>query len=345
MIFSFLWLFLGSLLPNLQAIILFGTDDPTQNTTAPTGKLALAGWQWEGSWPFALGTVIGPHHVITSTHLKIDIGEIFRFRGLSYRTIGKAHLTGTDLEVFIIDGHFPDFAPLSNTRREIGRPVMLFGRGGQKGAPFEGRGWLIGAFDNLQRWGTNTVSDIIPPERSSGGELLAMDFNPAAGRDEGFFSSGDSGAGTFLLDRDGLWKLAGVNFGVDGPFTLDTNTPPFFAAIYDARKLWIGFQGFQELIPDGPNPLVARSFATRVSSYLSWLEARRSDPRPADALVLESSSNPLVNFSEETAYAVDTAALEIRSLQSQSQRFYRIRGARHLTLVKVQDGVCLLHYN
>ena len=31
-----------------KAVILYGTDDPSVNTTAPTGELAGSGWQYQG---------------------------------------------------------------------------------------------------------------------------------------------------------------------------------------------------------------------------------------------------------------------------------------------------------
>ena len=31
-----------------KAVILYGTEDPSANTTAPTGELAGSGWQYKG---------------------------------------------------------------------------------------------------------------------------------------------------------------------------------------------------------------------------------------------------------------------------------------------------------
>src|SRR5947208_10598952 len=38
-------------------------------TSAPTGSLSTAGWQYEGQWGEFLGTPIAPHYLITAAHV------------------------------------------------------------------------------------------------------------------------------------------------------------------------------------------------------------------------------------------------------------------------------------
>ena len=52
-----------------RGIILYGTDDPGANTTAPTGLYESAGWGWQGLFGSFLGTMIGPQHFITAQHI------------------------------------------------------------------------------------------------------------------------------------------------------------------------------------------------------------------------------------------------------------------------------------
>ena len=52
-----------------RAVILFGTGDPTVNTTAPTGALADSGWQFEGDWIGFLGTAIAPQFFVSAKHI------------------------------------------------------------------------------------------------------------------------------------------------------------------------------------------------------------------------------------------------------------------------------------
>jgi hypothetical protein len=264
------------------------------------------------------------------------VGSIIEFRGLTYQAVGKTNLAGTDLDVLTIAGRFPDYAPLCTSRREVGRPVVLVGRGGRRGPENGTHGWFIGDYDAAQRWGTNLVDSVIPASQSSGGELLAMGFNATAGADEGIFSAGDSGGGTFLLDRDNLWKLAGVNFGVDGPFTDNTNNSPVFGALFDIRGLYVGFPGQQQFIPNSPSPVAARSIVTRISSHIDWLSARIAEPAPADAVLLESAATPSGPFTEEPQYAVDPFAREIRAPRTNAVRFFRARGASVLTLQRFE---------
>src|SRR5258705_3676643 len=49
-----------------KAVILYGTDDPSINTTAPTGELAGSGWQYEGLFDGFLGTVIASNYFVTA---------------------------------------------------------------------------------------------------------------------------------------------------------------------------------------------------------------------------------------------------------------------------------------
>jgi hypothetical protein len=316
-----------------RGVIVFGTDDPTHNTTAPTGALTGSGWQWVGQLGFAQATVIGPRHLVTAKHLNIG-GAQFVFRGVTYRVTSSTNLAGTDLDVFTVAGRFPDHAPLCSTRREVGRPVVMIGRGGRRGEALGTHGWRIGQYDGLQRWGTNVVDGTLVAGTA---ELLQMGFAGNAGGDEGTFSSGDSGGGTFILDRDNVWKLAGVNYGVDGPFARSLSEDPFFAAVHDARGLYIGFPGQQQLIPNGPSAVATRSFVSRISSSIDWLNARIAAPAPADSIVLQSAAGPDDSFTEEPFYGVDGELRQIEVPRTADRRFFRALGVRRLNVESVTD--------
>lgn len=333
--------FLG---PRTHAIILLGSGDPERNTTEPVGNLLRSGWQWQGRWQFALGTVIGPRQFVTAHHLGGSLGDPFEFRGLRYRTVAVAHRPGTDLNVFTIAGRFADAAPLNTQAREAGRPLLLFGRGGRRGDPVPGRGWLVGDYDGLQRWGTNTVAGWVSADRSPVGDLLVFDFSANAGADEAMYSGGDSGSGAFLLDRDGLWKLAGVGYSVEGPYATDTHAPVQFGALFDTRGLWAGFAGTQELLPDGPVPTGTLGFMTRVSSHAAWLAGQASASVPRGQPVLEAAPALGAVFAEESAYAVDGDLRSIQVPVSGSARFFRLRGASRLGIPSVTNGVCTFRF-
>ena len=70
-----------------KAVILYGTNDPSINTTAPGGELAGSGWQYEGQLNAAfIGTVIASNYFVTANHIGGNVGELFFFNGNSYTT-------------------------------------------------------------------------------------------------------------------------------------------------------------------------------------------------------------------------------------------------------------------
>jgi len=69
-----------------KAVILYGTDDPSINTTAPTGELAGSGWQYEGLFSGFMGTVIASNYFLTANHIGGNVGEFFFFNGNLYTT-------------------------------------------------------------------------------------------------------------------------------------------------------------------------------------------------------------------------------------------------------------------
>jgi hypothetical protein len=92
----------------------------------------------------------------------------------------------------------------------------------------------------VQRWGTNTVTaivngDTIFPSGGIGGgtigDLLKCAFDASAGADEAHLSAGDSGGGVFVKQGP-VWKLAGINYAVDGPYNTSASGPGFMAAIF-----------------------------------------------------------------------------------------------------------------
>jgi hypothetical protein len=277
----------------VRAVMFYSTGDPTHNqNTAPSGPLAGSGWQYQGYFGGFLGTAISPKHFITAAHIGVAdstfISKSFfhggptdvaytvdtTFNGgLGYRTI-----PGTDLRVFQITGTFPDYAPLYTKTDEVGKGLVVVGRGTQRGVEVivggELKGWKWGPADGQVRWGTNTVSAAV----SSGvGDLLLAEFNAGAGGDEAHLSAGDSGGAVFINDG-GIWKLAGINYAVEGSF--DTNNEvddfEFEAALFDMGGLHVGSDGPPPnwtLIPEGVNDVPSRFAANRISSYAGAIYA------------------------------------------------------------------------
>jgi hypothetical protein len=251
------------------AVTFLDTADPLHNTTTPGDN---SGWQFEGEFLVYLGVPVSPFHFVTAAHINGDVGAAFDFHGDLYTTIAKHELPGTDLRVWEVDHAkpFPIYAPLSSGVNDIGTTATVIGRGKQRGAEvFLGavlKGWNSGTADQVQRWGKNIVAreDTDPLN----GKLLVCDFNNPGVGDECHLSVGDSGGGLWVLE-DGLWRLAGIHYAVDGPLRVPPSggTGMGDAAIFDAGGLeykngepWI-------LLPDTLADNPASIYSSRISVH------------------------------------------------------------------------------
>ncbi len=259
-----------------KAVILYGTDDPSINTTAPTGELAGSGWQYEGLFSGFMGTVVASNYFVTANHIGGNVGESFFFNGSLYTTTAVFRDTASDLAVWQVAGIFPFRAPLysSPVGSEVNLPLVVFGRGTQRGDPvFVGTdshlgGWAWGTYDYVQRWGTNVIGSVFSDPTY--GKLLRASFDANAGPNEAHLSSGDSGGGVFVLNAStNRWEFAGVNLSVDGPFSvsMDGNNP-FNAAMFDTSGLFA--QSDQGWIT-APNP--SAFYATEIAARRGFIES------------------------------------------------------------------------
>jgi hypothetical protein len=255
-----------------RAVILLRTGDPEANTTAPTTDPAASGWNFEGQFGSFLGTPIAPHFFLSAAHIG-QAGTNFVFAGVTYTLVANFNDPYSDLNMWQVSETFPTFAPLYTKNDEKGLRIVAIGRGTQRGGEIlvngELRGWGWGAGDGRQRWGENLVADIV--NFSSGpDDALYATFDRNGLPDECHFSSGDSGGAVFILDA-GTWKLAGINYAVDGVFPTSTGGGEIDAALFDALGYYYS---------DGANPpnyiLITEPtptgfYATRISSKLAWI--------------------------------------------------------------------------
>lgn len=288
--------------PSAWAVIFFTTADPTHNTeTAPSGPLAGSGWQYQGLFGSFLGTAISPNHFITATHVGVASSTFVSknyFNGGSDITynintaanggLGYWNIAGTDLRIFQITGTFSSYAPLYTATNEVGKDLVVMGRGTQRGTTVtlgaNDIGWLWGTVDHKARWGTNQVAATIT---LSGADYLYATFDAGVGGDEAHLSSGDSGGAVFINDG-GVWKLAGINYAVDGDWDYDglANGNGFRAALYDARGMYVGSDdNGWTLVANEPNPVPSGFYSTRISTYKNQINAITGIPEPR-ALIL-----------------------------------------------------------
>src|ERR1700730_8147019 len=254
-----------------RAILFDSTGDPSFNTTAPTGSLAGSGWQFEGDWLGFIGTPIAPQYFITAAHIGGTVGDIFTFNGVPYTTTATFQSPTSDLRIWQVSGTFPTFAPIYTASDEVGKSLVVLGRGTQRGDPEPPsgslHGWRWGSPDGVQRWGTNVVSSITTGTASQG-DFLTAAFDHGFDVNEAHLSTGDSGGGVFIQDGS-IWKLAGINYGVDGQYADNiAGNNPFDAALFDQSGYYLKNDQTGVWEPQsGPG----HSYATRISSNSDWI--------------------------------------------------------------------------
>ncbi|MBV9008399.1 MAG: hypothetical protein JO354_04420 [Verrucomicrobia bacterium] len=260
-----------------NAVILYGTDDPTVNTSAPSGALAGSGWQFEGSFGGFLGTPIAANYFVTAKHIGGSVGQTFTFNGANYTTTAVFPDPSSDVQVWQISGTFPAFAPLysAGAGSEVNLGLVVFGRGTQRGSPVlvgsdaHLGGWLWGTGDGVQRWGTNVVSSIA--NDPTYGSLLRATFDANVSPNEAHLSVGDSGGGVFIFNSSAnQWQLAGINLAVDGPFsTSASGANPFDAAMFDTTGLFAQDDSGNWVA--APNP--SAFYATEIAAHTPFIES------------------------------------------------------------------------
>lgn len=296
---------MGTLLPSqTSGIVLYDSDNPAQNSTAPTGLLADSGWQYLGLYGGFLGTAISPTHFITATHVG-DQGASFVqssiFTGGSEVIhsinaganggIGYWDIGGTDFRVYeVLGSGFAQYASLYTGFDEVGKGLVTYGRGGTRGPEVivgsDLKGWKHTGEDGVTRWGENTVSSVT---LLGGQNLLVATFDAVSGVNESTLSVGDSGGPVFILDG-GVWKLAGINYSVDGAF--DTNNQKgdgseFGGALFDRGGLYQGSDATSWTFrPDLPIDDPSSMYASRISSSATEIHSIILVPEPGSGLLL-----------------------------------------------------------
>jgi hypothetical protein len=255
-----------------RAVILLGTGNPAANTTAPAGELAGSGWQYQGTFGGFLGTPVAPQFFITAKHVGFQ-SSTFVNNGTSYDVLQGYGDPFSDLILWRVSGTFATFAPLVTAGHEPGQPLVVIGRGTQRGGEVirdgQLRGWFWGGGDGVQRWGQNVVTRIV-----NGGPLnqyVFAAFDQTGGPNEAHLSVGDSGGAVFVRE-DSIWKLAGISYAVDGPFFTDQfGNGQFFGAVFDARGFYYRTGQNQFSIITGAAPVPSGFYASRIASKLGWI--------------------------------------------------------------------------
>jgi hypothetical protein len=277
---SAVWLI--PLLP-VKAVLFYSTGDPDYHTNAPaTRSLTNSGWQYQGAWGGYSGTVISSNCFITVKHAEGAVGDWFAFQGTNYPALAAYDDPDTELRIWRVAGRFPTNAPLYTRRNEPGKSLVVIGRGTRRGVEVrlneKLKGWEWGDWDGVQRWGQNKISGL----QNGGpgvGEVLQVAFH--AGRNEAHLSVGDSGGAIFIKDGK-TFKLAGINYGVDGPYNTTNSGPGFEAALFDQRGfyVWNSAADAWTLTPLRTGRIGSSFYAIRISSRIDWINGILSEPAP-----------------------------------------------------------------
>jgi hypothetical protein len=294
-----------------RAVIVIGNGDGSGRNPVPDPNNLS---QFEGLYAQFTATAIAPSYAIVAKHTGTAI-PVVEFNGTFYHIAQEISSPNSDLKILRIDGsststgtiidpnaRIPTFAPLYTAGNELADSnLTIFGRGVGKGAVVPGQGWQWSTTtDGLLSWGTNNVAAVLlnqfdtsthPPTPL--GDLIQFNFTNT-GNNVGTLAQNDSGGGVFILDH-GTWKLAGVNFGVDGPYFVKNPDGSFsmafpssagFAALYDTTGFYLQNDtgGFDPAT--GPQG----SYATRIASTsnLAFISAVTgiAVPEPSSLILL-----------------------------------------------------------
>ncbi|MCH7226372.1 hypothetical protein [Haloferula sp. A504] len=286
-----------------SAVIFYATADPAHNReVAPGGALAGSGWQFQGEFGVYSGTAISPNHFITAVHFGVPSSTFvskgyynggsdvtYTVNTTAFAGVGYKDITGTDLRIYEINETFASYAPLYTGTDEVGKDLVVMGRGTQRGTTVtlsgDDIGWRWGTADNKARWGTNQVAATVA---LGGADYLYATFDAAAGGDEAHLSSGDSGGAVFIQDG-GVWKLAGINYAVDGDWDYNgvADGNGFRAALYDARGMYVGSDADGwTLVEDEGAPEPSGFYSTRISTYYEDIALITGIPEPGPVVLL-----------------------------------------------------------
>lgn len=336
-----------------DAVMFLESGDPAHHASTPGDN---SGWQYGGKFMTFLGVPIAPHFFITAKHIGGSVGTVFDFHGDSYTTIAYHDSPSTDLRIWEVNHSkpFPTYAPLSSGALDVGSTATIFGRGTQRGVEVivsgESKGWKWGPGDDVKRWGRNVIEGTL----NAGplyGELIYCNFDDPGVSGECHLSTGDSGGGVFVLEN-GLWRLAGINLSVDGPFRLNNMNPQFYAALYDVGGLEY-YDGTSWIpVPEGPADVQSSFYCSRISASTAWITGIAPDSltlasenyaawqtlyfSPAQ-IATPSTTGPLADFDADGISNLLEFALNLDPIFNERVTMDPGTGLRGLPLVRVEN--------
>lgn len=331
---------------SLSAVIFVNTGDPDHNTTPPSNPAEAKAWHLQGTWKTCQGTPIAPQWFLTAKHIGGFVGNVFTFQGKSYTAVARVLDPETDLALWGVSEPFPAFAEIYQRKDEIGKRLLIFGRGEQRGEPVllgsEVRGWRQGQGGGFMRWGENIVDQIAGVEDTEPrklGELIGATFDRNGLPSEAGLASCDSGGGMFLRQGN-VWKLAAVNFGAGGKFKKTEDDEAFFANMLDVGGFFLQKsedsqqEEFFEFFEDQDEDIPTNIWGTRLSYRFDWIkETIEAFPNPVQTIHLETSETINGPFSESSDWTLIQDPLAIKVFKPTAAQFYRIKASVSLNML------------
>lgn len=348
-----LWLHATS----LSAVIFIHTGDPGHNTIPPSDTEEAKAWHLQGNWKTCQGTPIAPKWFLTAKHIGGFVGETFTFQGKSYTAVARVLDPESDLALWGVSESFPEFADIYQRQDEIGKRLLVFGRGGQRGEPVlldsEVKGWRRGQGGGFMRWGENIVDHIAGVEDTKPqilGELIGASFDRNGLPNEAGLATCDSGGGMFLRQGN-VWKLAAINFGSGALIKKSADDEPFFANMLDTGGFFVLSREDNQqeetwkFLEDQEEDIPTIIWGTRLSYRLGWIhETIDAFPDPVHTIRLESSETINGPYSDAANWTLSDDQLAIKIPKPTMAQFYRIRASVAMNLLApepLDDGLLI----
>lgn len=327
---------------NINSIVFYSTDDQFHHITAPIGELVNSGWDLQGKWGEFTGIPIASQFFITVQHA--GLYDAFLLNGISYSVQLFVDDWQSDLRIVKINETFPKFAELYEGQDEKGKNIIVFGRGVSRGSDVvvnnKLKGWTWNNYGENLRWGENTVDNIIITY--SGVDVLKMAFDPQKSMDVISFSRGDSGGGTFIK-QDNIYKLAGINYVADGPYSYNNLGDNVLAgSIFDETELYkYDNTGWSKITA----PSIGASYSIRISFRINWirrvLEWYSTDPIP----ILQSSLSLDGQYIDEPFILIDSVNQIVAVPIPPETTFYRLKSEKSLRIISMMVSGNLLMFS
>ena len=161
------------------------------------------------------------------------------------------------------------------------------------------------------------------------------------------FSSGDS-SGAIFIDDGGVWKLAGINYAVDGDFYTDAmGDGEFIAALFDAGGFYYSDGGNPPTYTQIPEPTPTGFYDTRVSSKVAWIESVMAPNGIAKAKALNGAA-PLGDGLPTTSLGSGTMSLIYQEITDNAALTYQVQQSTDLVswqAASTQDSVIATNGN